>query len=87
MRNLFQYLRDVMRTPLFWGCVILCAALHFTTICYVNDVGKEYTIFELLFHRQELWDAVSTEISLADIMDIPLGAYGVMFMGRAGDRV
>lgn len=41
---------------------------------------KKYTIFELLFHRQELWDAVSTEISLADIMDIPLGAYGVMFM-------
>lgn len=80
MRNLFQYLRDVIRTPLFWGCVILCAALHFTTICYVNDVGKEYTIFELLFHRQELWDAVSTEISLVDIMDIPLGAYRVMFM-------
>lgn len=80
LRNLMQNLKNIMRTPLFWGCVIVCTILRFTTICYVNEVGKEYTIFELLIHKQELWDAVSAEISLADILESPLGTYGVMFM-------
>lgn len=65
----------------------------------MNEVGKEYTIFELLIHKQELWDAVSAEISLADILESPLGTYGVrfyagrctisvfkLFLGRANDR-
>lgn len=80
LRNLMQNLKNIMCTPLFWGCVIVCTILRFTTICYVNEAGKEYTIFELLIHKQELWDAVSAEISLADILESPLGTYGVMFM-------
>jgi len=80
IRNLWHYLKNILCTPLFWGCVVICTILRFTTICYVNEAGKEYTIFELLFHKQELWDTVSAEIPLSDILESLLGTYALMFM-------
>lgn len=79
-RQLSVYLMRIIKTPIFWGCVLISAALHLTSICYADELGKEYTIFEILLQKSEMWQQISEELTCSTILQTALGTYGLMFM-------
>lgn len=68
-----------LKSRLFIVCVIIMAVLNFTSICYVNEYGRQYSVIEILFMENYKEVALVNGVSWDSLWRQPIGTYVAMF--------
>lgn len=68
-----------VKSWLFVVCVVFMAVMNFTSVCYVNEYGRQYSVIEILFMENYKEVALMNGVSWDSLWRQPLGTYVAMF--------
>lgn len=68
-----------IKSRLFIICVLFMAVLNFTSICYVNEYGRQYSVIETVFMENYKEVVLMNGVSWDSLWRQPLGTYVAMF--------
>ena len=75
-----SFVERILKNKVFWCCVLCVAALSFTAVCYANESGKEYSLWDLFFEGQMRQIFLENDITFESLITNPISIFMAMFM-------